>query len=224
MWLNQILDYLTLTEEVADYLFSRGAREESFLDMGVKTWRTLEFPIEDADFKRQFGAYGEKIDGCLVCPFYSPRGEVVGFEARDIHQKWISDFRIMPKSRWLPMFLGTRRALPKLWAGGSVWIVEGLFDLFALEWVVPEADGILATVRAKLSWNHLSFLQRLNPPVTYMVYDEDDPGRKGSEVGLKDLKRRDLFGHRIRYRGGKDPGEIWDRGGLKGLSQAFTVR
>lgn len=113
------------------------------------------------------------------------------------------------------------KARKKLWTDAEFYFVEGLFDLFALEWVVPKGDIILGSLRAKLSYGHVSFLSRFATCV-HMVYDEDEAGRKGARGALFDLQRVDVVCREVRYCGGKDPGEIWDNFGLEGLRKAFS--
>lgn len=222
-WLTKSLSACALTEDVEDYLLSRGAQPDSYEAMGASTWSPPEDPAPCADFRKRYGPRGERIRGCLVVPFHTPSGNVVGFEARRTDKKWITDYRIMPESKWLPVWLGTQKSMPKIWEGGHVWVVEGLFDLFAMEWVVPEGDVVLASVRAALSYAHVQFLSRFASFV-HIVYDEDQTGQEGSEKALFFLHRVGVLCRAVRFHGGKDPGEIWDRSGEEGLRRVFKVR
>jgi len=220
-WLVEALENCTLTEPVEEYLLGRGAKEESYREMGIKTWQLGKTPAPCKMFRKRYGDRGERLRGCLTTPFHSPSGKLVGFEARRTNKKWISDYRLMPESKWLPIWLGTKRAMPKLWDGGSAWVVEGLFDLFALEWVVPEVDAVLASVRAALSYSHVQFLRRFAKYV-HMTYDEDSAGRAGTDKAIFSLNRVRVPCGEVRYCGGKDPGEIWDHGGEEALRLAFN--
>lgn len=220
-WLTeQILSSFSLREETEGYLLRRGARENSYQRLQVKTWGEPETPAPCKDFRKRYGEYGGALRGCLVTPFCSPSGKVVGFEARRTDPKWLSDYRIMPDSRWMPIWLGTQGATEKLWAGGAAWIVEGLFDLFAMEWVVPEGDVVLSSVRAALSFPHVQYLRRFAKYV-HMVYDEDSAGRAGSAKALKLLGQAGVPCRTVRFWGGKDPGELWDHGGEERLRTVF---
>ena len=232
-WLEEILVKMTLTEEVEDYLLGRGAKEATIREEGIVTWSPPSQAVTDAVFCRRYGPYGEKIAGYLVTPVRSPKGALIGFEARSIRQKAISDFRFV-EAAWNPFWLGTRRAMPKIWAGGDVWIVEGLFDLCPLEWAVPEKDAVLASVRARLSACHVEFLRRFCKGQVNMVYDQDPAGRAGmhgwtDETGkkkmgaLERLRRVGLVCRDVPFQGGKDPGQIWDRGGAKAVQAAFPI-
>jgi DNA primase len=230
-WLDEHLANCKITPEVEDYLLGRGVKETTIRDEGVVTWTTSKVPFSDYVFRKRYGEFGEKIDGYLVTPVYSPKGKVIGFEGRSIHQKLISDYRL-PEAYWNPFWLGMKKAMAKIWAGGSIWVVEGLFDLSAMEWVIPERDVVLASVRAKLSKAHIDFLQRFCQGTVYMTYDRDVTGRSGV-VGWKDdtgkfhqgamqrLKSLGVPCIDVYYQGGKDPGEIWSKYGMEGLKRAF---
>lgn len=233
MWLDDALKGMTLTDEVEGYMLGRGVKEGTIRSEGIKTWMPTDQDIPDPAFVKIYGPRGDNLKGYLVCPVRSPRGLLIGFEARSIHKKNIQDYRFA-ETKWTPFFLGTRSAMPKIWAGGDVWICEGLFDKTALEWAVPSKDAVLATVRAKLSDLHVEFLRRFCHGWVHMVYDQDETGRKATvgwtdrETGrrrygaLDALRWAGLKCRDVPYSGGKDPGEIWDKGGAKALVAAFV--
>lgn len=247
MWLEDALKNMVLTEEVEGYLLGRGARDSTIQSEGMVTWHRTAESIPDPSFTAPYGEFGEKLEGFLVCPVWSPRGNLIGFEARNPKVKIIKDYRL-PESRWNPFFLGTRGAMEKVWNGGNVWICEGLFDKTALEWAVPETDAVLATVRAKLSDSHLEFLRRFCKGTVYMTYDKDETGVKATgvpnakdgktdkwlSVGSKDpetgkmrygalanLNRVGVKCRLVDFRGVKDPGDIWDHGGAEAVKSAI---
>ena len=233
MWLDDALKSMTLTEEVEGYLLGRGAKESTIAAEGIVTWSPTEFEIPDPAFVKVYGPHGENLRGYSTCPVRSPKGTMIGFEARSIQKKNIQDFRFQ-ETQWTPFFLGTYSAMPKIWAGGDVWICEGLFDKCPLEWAVPDNHVVLATVRAKLSDLHVEFLQRFCKGWVHMVYDQDETGRKATmgwtdaESGrrrygaLDALNRVGLKCRDVPYQGGKDPGEIWDQGGVAAIRAAFA--
>jgi hypothetical protein len=260
-WLQSALRSFTLTEDVEDYLFGRGVREETIRGEGMVTWQApLTEPAPDSLFRDQCGDRGERLVGMMVCPVRSPRGTLLGFEARSIHKKRILDFRL-PVAKWCPFFIGTRLAMPAIWAGGDVWLGEGLFDKAPLEWAVPMRDAVLATVRAHLTPQQLDFLRRFVKGTVHVVFDHDDTGVKAThgykdDTGkarpgvlrllervvdpmtkqcvrcrtslLRDASRCDYCGWSglkcidVPYSGGKDPGEIWDKGGATAIKAQFA--
>jgi len=212
---------LTLDKKGRFYVMSRGASQEAIEAIGIRSWQPLTEASPDRNFRKRFGSCGEKLQGSLVFPFWSPLGDILGFEARGFPEKWISDYRLRPSSRWTPVWLSDRNAARMLWESGHCWLVEGCFDLLALRWVVPSDEPIYACVTAGLSFTQTRFLKRFARRVS-LVFDMDPPGRKGSYNAERKLTKMSIFVDRIEYRGGKDPGEIWDSGGKTALCRAFA--
>lgn len=233
-WLADALACCELTPEVESYLLSRGAKEETIVAEGIVTWSPTTDPVADPVFCKRYGDNGENLKGMLVCPIRSPKGQLIGFEGRSIHKKYITDYRL-PEEAWNPFWIGTRRAVEKLWAGGDLWIVEGLFDLLPLEWALSPSATVLASVRAHLSHAHVEFLRRFCRGWVNMCYDRDETGIKAThgwidKQGKKRwgaIERLQRVGLKCRdtpaYSGGKDPGEIWDRGGKAAIVSTFSV-
>ena len=239
-WLEGVFESgRQLPEDAEGYLLGRGIREETIHRLGISLWRTPADPAPDVEFIKRYrnddGSW--YLDGRLTCPVYSPRGDVIGFEARAWRGvKRITDYRLPPAS-WNPFLIGlTPESMQKLRDGGNAWIVEGLFDLGLIERIVPETDVVFATVRAKVSDTLVEFLRRwLRPGAwVYVVYDMDETGKKqmygwtdektGKERwgAVRRLERVSIPAQAVSYRGGKDPGEIWERTGLDGLRAAFA--
>lgn len=232
-WLAEALEGFTLTGAVEEYLYRRGAKEESFQAMGIRTWDLLPEPAPDPEFRKRHGARGEGLREMLVCPLRSPRNTVIGFEARSIAEKKVSRY-LLPDAAWNPIWVGmTAPAMGKVWDGGHIWIVEGLFDVFPLEWVVPPTAVVFGTGRAKMSKKHTEFLVRFCRGQVSLAYDNDPAGQKGmhgwveSDTGKRhwgvkeSLDRVGVMNRVIPYSGGKDPGEIWEAGGIPALKRAF---
>jgi DNA primase len=230
-WLEDIIASCCLTPEVEDYFLGRGGKEETLQAEGITTWQSTREAIPNTEFQQRYGPRGEKLNGMLICPVRSPKGILIGFEGRSIQRKYITDYRL-PEEKWNPFFLGMTAAMAKVWAGGDVWITEGLFDKCPLEWAVPTTDAVLATVRAALSDKHVEFLTRFCQGTVHMVYDRDETGRKATtgwfdETGkrrlgaLEKLRRAGVKCVDVSYSGGKDPGVIWDKGGAEAVRAIF---
>lgn len=231
-WLNDHLKTLILTEAHEGYLLGRGGKDTTISRIDPKTWVPLSEPSPSSDFNGRYGEYGEKLDGWLLWPLISPRGRVVGFSGRPVPDKRIMYF-LLREAGWTPLWTGMAPdQMEKIWGGADIWIVEGLFDLFALEWAVPEGGVVLSSQRARLSFKHVEFLRRYCSGWVRMVYDNDDTGRKGvlgwvDDTGrkkwgaLQKLERVGVTAVDVPYRG-KDPGEIWSKQGAAGIRAAFT--
>lgn len=235
-WLADHFSNLTLDEAHEGYFLGRGAQEASVVRLGVKTWRPLpeEAPFED--FRERYGDKGEKLEGWMLWPLLSPRGRVLGFAGRRYGEKTITRY-LLPEGEWNPIWTGlTPEVMQRIWDGGDVFVVEGVFDLFPLEWVIPAKDVVLGSERARLTDKHIEFLRRfIRRPgqQVWMVYDNDEAGRKGVHGGvdetgkkrwgaLQRLERVKVRAAALEYRG-KDPGEVWNQGGLAGVRATFNL-
>ena len=227
-----------LTEEVLGYALGRGLKRALIEELRVGVWISPPTESPDPTFADKNGPRGKSRIGWLTVPYWSPRGKALGVEFRtwDQDPKTVRDYRIA-EAAYSPNFIGlVPSTLEKIWKGGDVWLVEGVFDL-ALSHVVPPKDVVLACGTARLTQPQLNFLVRfLDPSATvHVAYDEDETGRK-QLTGYRDdktgkwyssvpdrLQRVGLRSRAVRYSGGKDPGEIWEKGGKHALAKAFHL-
>lgn len=239
-WLEEALATFTLSERAEGYVLGRGIPEPRVRDMGIVVWDSSVIPTPAPDelfrdLRKGMGPKGEKLNGRLCIPLLSPRGVLIGFETRVWDgEKKLSQY-LLPGASWNPVLIGlTPAAMKRVWAGGNVWLAEGVFDMGALEHVVPATDAVFATLRARVSERHVRFLRRFCKGTVNVVYDNDETGRKQVEGwvdeatgkrrwgAIESLSRVGLRARDIRYRGGKDPGEIWENTGIEGLRRAFA--
>ena len=213
----------------------RGVKYKSIKDLFLGEWHRDRKDAEmapDPVFRERYGFKGKSLQGSLVCPLFNPRGNLIGVEFRSWRGPKSLTRYLLPEAAWNPILIGFPKAMSKLWKGGDVWVGEGLFDLGAMEHVVPSTDAVIATVRAKLTFKHVEFLRRHVQGTVFMVYDRDETGRKAT-TGWRDdtgkwrwgaidaLNRVGVSCRDVPYLGGKDPGEIWERSGTEGLKRAF---
>lgn len=235
-WLSDHLQALPLDEAHEGYFLGRGGKETALLSLGVKSWRVLSDPAPDPVFRERYGEHGEKLQGWFLWPLLSPRGKVLGFEGRKYGEKLISR-HLLPEAEWQPIWTGlTPETMQRIWAGGDVWVVEGIFDLLPMEWVVPARDVVLGSERARLTDKHIEFLRRfIRGPgqQVWLVYDNDEAGKKGmfgwvdetgkKRWGAKDRLQRVKVPVGVRSYRGKDPGDVWNHGGLAAMQDAFPI-
>lgn len=222
-WLTNVIQCGTLREDTASYLYGRGCKPESMRDMGFFNWNTQGIdPAPDREFTKKYGPKGEKLQQWVIWPLYTPKGVLAGFEGRAPEKKIISCYLISPDFHWNSVWIGMPQAMPLIWGGGTVWVVEGLFDLLPLQWVIPTGDVVLASRRAGLTEDQLSFLVRFARSVN-MVYDRDAAGQRESQKVLRALRDYRVPCREITYGGGKDPGEIWMSGGVAALQKTFSL-
>lgn len=242
-WLDAALASFSLPGETEGYLLGRGIKEARIRDLGLVVWdsRVIGADAPDRVFRegdgqkgRGHGRRGERLNGRLCTPIRSPSGRLIGVEARAWQgEKKVSQY-LLPEAGWNPVLIGlTPETMRRVWAGADVWLGEGLFDMGAMEHVVPEKDVAFATLRARVSDTHAVFLKRHCTGWVNLVYDNDETGRnqtlgytdpvtgKHRWGALEVLKRVGVRARDVRYSGGKDPGEVWGRRGTTGLRQAF---
>jgi DNA primase len=220
-WLQDSLSSCRLSREARSYLYSRGVTDKIIEQMQLTTWSCPESVCPDETFVERYGRRGWRLRGRVICPYFSPRGNIVGFEARTFgDRKFISDIRA-PSAEWNPIFLGMKESMSRIWDSGMVWIVEGIYDLAAMHPVIPEADGLLASLTANLSISQRRFLERFARYI-FLVYDMDETGKKGIEKVKRYCERVGIRCIPVYYRGGKDPGVIWQRGGDEAIEEAFA--
>lgn len=221
--------------EAEEYVLGRGVPEWVAMRLRIGVWPdgVLGDQAPDLDFKNRYGPHGERLQGRLIIPLYSPKGDLIGFESRSMSVKSVHRF-LLPQARWTPVFIGMDLwAAKRVFDGGNVWLGEGIFDMGALSHVIPSGDVALATLRAHLSRRQADFLRRFCRGTVNIVFDEDEagrvgargreePGRRGYPGAVQVLRSLGVSCREIRYQGGKDPGEIWERSGTEGLRAALA--
>jgi len=239
-WLQEAVESsaLALPQEALGWVIGRGLPRHVASDMKLGFWVPPDQPSPDEGFTARNGESGLWREGWLVVPYWSPRGGLVGAEFRTWghEEKKVRDYRT-PSSKTTPTFIGlTSDALGRIWEGADVWLVEGLFDM-SLYHVTPPEDVVLALGTARLTRLQLDFLHRFmsRSATVHVVFDEDETGRKQA-LGYQDpktgkdipgvvsrIQRRGMSSRHVRYRGGKDPGEIWEKGGKTLLRSTFNT-
>lgn len=219
-WIEQGL--APCSEQHQAYLKSRGVDQNT--SISFYTWKCPSTPSPCQKFSLNFGATGGRIKDQLITPIYSPRGSLLGFEAREFGvegKKKVLQYRTN-QAQWNPYFLNSEKAFASLWGGCDLYIVEGIFDLVALEKVVPKSDAVISTLRAGMDNNSFNMISRFLSAYNtiYIAYDNDETGRNKSSW----LKSKfESLGGRVylpKYRG-KDPNQVWEKGGVSMLRRMF---
>lgn len=222
-WLEDSINRLPEPKgEVLAYLLYRGFRPDTIKELNLKVWDCPPVPKE---FSKIYGRRGSRLEGKIIVPLYTPKGGVLGFEARSI-DKELFQYRL-PNSKWNPAFIGINKFMGSVWSGARIWIVEGLYDYAVLRRVLPPDQVVLATLRAAMTHRHIKFLVRFSRGGVNLVYDNDSTGRaailgEGRKRGLLTLLRSKgvymVEDHRYL---GKDPADLWLKGKDLALRKHF---
>lgn len=226
-----------IPESAEGHCLGRGLPFRLLREMQVGVWFLPDRDAPDPIFSKRYGSRGSGLDGWISVPMWSPRGKIVGVEFRCWGGEKGSQKFFLPESRWLPVFTGlVPSVLNRIWKGADVWLVEGLFDLTVTH-AIPSKDVALACGGAKITPNQLTFLQRFmsDKAWVHVCFDMDETGQNmahgyihpdtGKRVwGVSErLAHAGMNARVVQYRGGKDPGEIWDSGGSEALRSALTL-
>jgi DNA primase len=219
-WLEQ--GFKPLSSQHKKYLKKRGVDRNS--SVSFYTWDSPKSSCPCERFIANFGYTGRRLQGNLITPIYSPRGALLGMEARhlDHGNKKVLQYRT-DQAQWNPYFLGAPKAFETLYEGYDLWVVEGIFDMIALEKVVPNSDAVISTLRAGMDNNSVNMISRFLTPRNsiYIAYDNDETGRKKADWLKAKLTALGGRVYLCNYRG-KDPNEVWSTGGEALMRRYFS--
>ena len=157
-------------------------------------------------------------------------------QGRNLEKKEVRKYH-MQETNWVPVFGGMCPTnLEKISSGSDVWLVEGIFDI-ALQKALPEKDVVLSMGGAKMTGLQLDFLKRFirKSATVHVCFDMDETGKKlangyihpdtGKRIWgvVRRLERVNINTRWVQYTGGKDPGEIWEKGGTFFLKNSFKL-
>jgi DNA primase len=215
--------HAALDDRAREALAERGVDDDQIdlFRLGVTGLEPLL--VGNPAFDRWAQQFGDRLQDAFVLPLTNALGEVKGLQFRGVEKarKGYIDFFLDDTE---PVFFGLGQAMPSIWATRSVWLVEGGFDLFPLQRLRPNTVSALT---AKASPALARLLRRLVDRV-YLAFDDDVPGRRGSQDFRRDhgqiLAVCDLpYPLGVTRADGllvKDPSDLWEAWGddrLEGL-------
>lgn len=218
-WIDQFVGrcHLTLPDEVRESLWGRGASDEQ-IDLFRVGYINGELPsdIEYPNAFLEWSLDGSKLSDFYVFPLTDWLGDVKGVQFRPVprDKKGYTDFFI---DKTQAVLFGLGPAASSVWGTGKVCLVEGVFDLFPVQRVVPH---VIATLTAKVSDALVRSLLRIAKQV-HLLYDNDATGERGRDKFIRFYGS--LFDTRVvEYPRGvvmsngsrvKDPGDLWEAWG-----------
>jgi len=223
-WLEEILSTMFVSPAHYAYLKSRGVDENTGILFHTFDPNKIKINIPCPRFVSNFGTKGERLKDHLIIPVSCPRNKLIGFEART----WDSECNkrvhkyMLDRSQWLPTLINAHKVVESLWNGDDIYIVEGIFDLVALQKAVSPHHTVCSTMRAGIDENTIKLFERFYTPMSsiYMCYDNDETGKAKSQDVLRKLSKLGMRVFECKYRG-KDPNDLWTREGIEGLNKYF---
>jgi len=174
--------------------------------------------IEEAPLPRGIKNLTYKYQNGLVVPLYTPLKAFAGLQIQDIHSK---RFRreLTLKGHWNPIWLNIQNHMGKIWDGADIWLVEGIFDLIALQRILGYDIVVLGCLTANLSVSQKNFLKRYAKNIK-VVFDMDEAGDSGAERVRIFAKINNIGYQRITYPA-KDPADLLQERGLEASKSLF---
>lgn len=213
-WLSQLVEasVADIDDRVREALWTRGVSDEQIRDFRVGYVDKLP----DVEYPAEFLKWcwdGKRVRDCYVFPLTNAVGEIKGvqFRAVDRDKKGVYLDYFLDIDE--PVLFGTHQAMPIVWETDTIWLVEGVFDLFPIQRVYP---NVVATMTARVTDQAVRFLKRLVKTV-YVAYDNDETGRKSSRYFQRfhgeDFQIHDVHFPKVLMPNGKvtkDPGDLWE--------------
>jgi len=163
------------------------------------------------------GGYYDLLRGRVTFPIKDVRGRVIGFGGRAVGAGQEPKYLNSPESPVFHKrrsFFGMPAALEPMRREGRAVVVEGYFDLVALE--RAGVHGVVATCGTALTDDHARELRRRTRNVV-LLFDGDEAGQKAMERSLEVLLPEDLRVQAAVLPAGQDPDDFLAERGPEAL-------
>lgn len=215
-WLENLVDFAAsnLGEREREALWMRGVSDDQ-----IELYRLgcLDGTLPPLDYSQEFLDWswnGRRLDDVFVLPLTNTLGQIKGLQFRHVDQS-IAGYRDFIPYEDEPVFFGLAQAMSEVWRTGSIWLVEGGFDLFPIQRAFP---NVTATLTARVTREFSRLLRRIATEI-WLGYDMDDAGRRACarfvHEGRHDFDRINVVEYprlpKARGEGWtKDPAELWE--------------
>ncbi len=221
-WLDDLVTFAAsgLGDRERSALLCRGVSEAQ---IELYRWGYLNRelpPLTGADHFVKWAKGGAKLDDVFVMPLTNALGDIRGVQFRHVERDRTGymDYFVDQSE---PVFFGLSQAMPAAWQSESLFLVEGNFDLCAVQRTFPEA---VATLTARVTEPLIRFMRRFVRHV-WLGYDMDATGRRaGAKFARECAKDFDI--KVVSYpvipmtngKNTKDPSDLWEMWGEERLS------
>ncbi len=208
-WLDTLAVYaagqLKADERVLDALYARGVTDEQ---IALYQIGYLNGELPEASYASDFMLWSK--NGSTMT---NSLGGITGFQFRCVNRDDSRYMDFMVSEDELVIF-GLHQALPHIWQTEEIFIVEGPFDLYPVQRVMP---GVVATMTARITDHLVRVLRRL-VRVVWLGYDADSAGQSATSRFVRkhgqDFDIRPIRYPRVPVLGTKkftkDPGDLWE--------------
>jgi DNA primase len=217
-WADELVSFSrnNLDERVLEALWTRGVSSQQIdlFQIGYIDKKLPDIQIPSG-FMKQFNQ-GENLEDSYVLPLTNTSGEILGLQFRPVDRsiKKYSDFFLTESE---PVLFGLGQSMPYIWDTGSACVVEGGFDLFPVQRVLPFS---FSTITSKVREDLLRWLVRLVRKL-YLFYDADSSGIQASKDFLNEHGSKVELVRVLEYPRGvtlngkpvKDPADLWEAWG-----------
>lgn len=221
-WLEHLVRFgqEQLSDEDREALWARGVSDDQ---IALYRLGALHKSLPDTSLPKDFREWcwnGRRFDDVFLLPLTNALGQVKGIQTRHIDRERSGYSDFIPGEDE-PVLFGLSQAMPSVWDTGSIWLVEGGFDLFPIQRVFP---NVVATLTARVTTQFARLLRRLVSEI-WLGYDMDAPGRAAcarvQKAHGQDFRVNAVtFPQPMRLDGkgkAKDPNELWETWGDKRL-------
>lgn len=231
-WLDEIVAFAhgNLGERELEALWTRGVSDEQIEAYKIGYLVGLPSALSNP---KEFSSWwaGMKLEDVFVFPLTNALGQVKGLQFRHVRREFAGYQDYLPVKDE-PAYFGLAQAMPHVWKTRTICLVEGVFDLFPIQRVIPNT---VPTMTASVTTAFLRFLKRSVTEI-WFCYDMDKTGRDGTFDFIKEhrseferIKAPQL--PRLVMPNGKftkDPSDLWELLGDERLGvylkSAFELR
>lgn len=192
---------------------------ESLWMRGLTDDQIAEFGIGHSEEPLLFNDACARMRDVFSFPLTNSLGEIRGVQLRYRTQKGYRDYFDTSEE---PVLFGLAQAMPHVWETGTVYLVEGVYDLFPVRQVCPYVVSVL---KGSVPSSLIPLLRRMVDRVI-LGFDNDKTGQNGAWSFAKDY-RSEFECTVIKYplvkmaddRMTKDPGDLWEVWGQDRLNK-----
>lgn len=177
-WLETLVQFASesLGEEQREALWGRGVTDEQISDFRIGYVDRKLPPLAGADGFLEWSERGNRLRDMFVFPLTNTLGQVKGLQFRHV-DRGMKGYRDYMPYEDEPLTFGLGQAVPHIWETGTVILVEGTYDMFPVQRVMP---NVIPMLTAGVSETWVRLFRRFVEEV-WVAFDADNAGRRGAQ-------------------------------------------